>query len=80
MRDFTPEDLISYLYGETDNEKTACIKAALDSNWALREKLSVLKASMDKLDKAPLQSPSTAALDAILAYARTNTTNTKVVP
>ncbi|TDW99540.1 hypothetical protein [Dinghuibacter silviterrae] len=77
MSDFTPEDLILYLYGETDNEKTARIKAALDCSWALREKLSVLKTSMDRLDKAPLQSPSAAVLDNILAYARAKS---KVVP
>lgn len=77
MSDFTPEDLISYLYGETDDATTARIKAALDSSWALREKLSVLKTSVDRLKKSPLQSPSETSLQNILAYAQQKT---KVVP
>ena len=70
MPDFTPEDLILYLYGETDDVMTARIKADLDNNWALREKLSVLKLSMDRLDNATTESPSPASLEAIMAYAR----------
>ena len=70
MPDFTPEDLILYLYGETDDVITARIKADLDNNWALREKLSVLKLSMDRLDNATTESPSPASLEAIMAYAR----------
>lgn len=70
MPDFTPEDLILYLYGETDDVMTARIKADLDNNWALREKLSVLKLSMDRLDNATIESPSPASLEAIMAYAR----------
>ena len=70
MPDFTPEDLILYLYGETDDVMTARIKTDLDNNWALREKLSVLKLSMDRLDNATIESPSPASLEAIMAYAR----------
>lgn len=77
MLDFTPEDLILYLYGETDEMTTARIKAALDSSWALREKLLVLETSIDRLDRAPTQSPSPASLDAIMAYAQDKS---KVVP
>jgi hypothetical protein len=77
MLDFTPEDLISFLYGETDDVMTARIKAALESSWALREKLLVLKTSMDRLDTAPLQAPSATSVNAILAYARERS---KVVP
>ncbi|HTJ10731.1 MAG TPA: hypothetical protein VL547_01840 [Dinghuibacter sp.] len=77
MLDFTPENLISYLYGETDEVTTARIKSALDSSWALREKMLVLKTSMDRLDAAPLPSPSASSVNAILAYARERS---KVVP
>ena len=77
MLDFTPENLISYLYGETDEVTTARIKSALDSSWALREKLQVLKTSIDRLDTARLQAPSEASVSAILAYARKRS---KVVP
>lgn len=70
MPDFTPEDLISYLYGETNALLTQQIIKALDENWALREKLSVLKASVKRLDAASVVPPSTSSLDAIMAYAR----------
>jgi anti-sigma factor RsiW len=70
MSNVTPEDLISYLYGETDATRTAEIESALTSNWALREKLSVLQTSMQRLDKAKLSSPSEGALNSIMAYAR----------
>jgi hypothetical protein len=52
MSNVTPEDLISYLYGETDAKRTAEIEFALSESWALREKLSVLQTSMQRLDKA----------------------------
>ena len=70
MANFTPEDLILYLYGETDPLSTSRIKAALDNDWALREKLSVLKVSMDRLNAATTQSPAPSSLEAIMAYAR----------
>ena len=51
MTNFTPEDLLQYLYKETSNDETAAIEAALEKDWTLREKLAVLKASMQRLDK-----------------------------
>lgn len=51
MTNFTPEDLLLYLYKETSAEQTASIEAALKKDWTLREKLNVLKASMQRLDK-----------------------------
>jgi anti-sigma factor RsiW len=70
MTDFTPEDLILYLYGETDPLRTARIKAALEKDWALREKLSVLNVSMERLDASATQSPAPSSVEAIMAYAR----------
>jgi hypothetical protein len=69
MSDFTPEDLISYLYGEMDDRLTARIEKALEDSWALREKLSVLKASIKRLEVSVPLSPSQATLDSIMAYA-----------
>jgi hypothetical protein len=69
MLDFTPEDLISYLYGEMDDHAKALMDKALESNWALREKMSVLQASIQRLDKSALLSPSSSTMDRILAYA-----------
>jgi len=51
MTNFTPEDLLLYLYKETSVEQTTAIEARLEKDWTLREKLTVLKASMERLDK-----------------------------
>jgi len=69
MTKFTPEDLLLYLYKETSPEQTAAIEAALKEDWALREKLSVLKASMQRLDKI-VESPRTEVVLNVLNYAR----------
>jgi len=50
MHNYTPEDLILYLYKEMDPEATAAIEKALLEDWTLREKLAVLKISMERLD------------------------------
>jgi len=70
MSDFTPEDLISYLYGEMDDRLKARIEKALEDSWALREKLSVLKTSNKRLEDSAQLSPAPATLDGIMAYAR----------
>jgi len=70
MSDFTPEDLISYLYGEMDAHFAARIEKALADSWALREKLSVLQASIKRLEMSTPLSPAPATLENILAYAR----------
>jgi len=51
MTNFTPEDLLLYLYKETTAAQTAAVEAALINDWTLREKLEVLKLSMQRLDK-----------------------------
>jgi hypothetical protein len=51
MQNFTPEDLILYLYKETSLELTNQIEEVLKSDWTLREKLTVLKTSQERLDK-----------------------------
>ncbi len=51
MQNFTPEDLILYLYKETSSELTYQIEEVLKSDWTLREKLTVLKTSQERLDK-----------------------------
>ena len=66
---FTPEELIQYLYNETSPERTAAIEQALQQNWALREKLEVLKASRQSLDMR-LESPRPEVIVNILNYAR----------
>lgn len=66
---FTPEELIQYMYKEASIEKTRAIDEALRNDWTLREKLEVLKASTDFLDKI-VESPRTEAVQKVLDYAR----------
>ncbi len=69
MTNFTPEDLLLYLYKETSVEQTTAIEAALEKDWTLREKLNVLKASMERLDKIT-ESPRTEVVLNVLNHAR----------
>jgi len=75
MTNFTPEDLLLYLYNETTPEQTAGIEEALKKNWSLREKLSVLKTSMQRLDKIK-ESPRTEVVLNVLNYAKERTEQT----
>jgi len=75
MTNFTPEDLLLYLYKETTPEQTAAIEQALKKDWTLREKLTVLKTSMQRLDKIK-QSPRTEVVLNILNYAKENSEQT----
>lgn len=68
MHSFTQEELLQYLYNETSTEKTAAIKAALQSNWSLREKFNLLKAAQQNLEVIKL-SPRKQTIDNILSYA-----------
>lgn len=68
MHNFTPEDLIQYLYKETSPEQTAQIKAALESDWSLREKFEVITSAQSRLEALKM-SPSQQTIDNILSYA-----------
>ena len=71
MTNFTPEDLLLYLYKETSSEQTTAIENALEKDWTLREKLQVLKASMQRLDKITV-APRTEVVLNVLNHAREN--------
>ena len=75
MTNFTPEDLLLYLYKETTPEQNTAIEEALSKDWTLREKLNVLKTSMQRLDKIK-QSPRTEVVLNVLNYAREKTEQT----
>ena len=75
MYQFSPEDLLLYLYKETSPETTAAIEHALQQDWTLREKLSVLKASQERLN-AIKESPRTEVILNILRYAEKTETIT----
>lgn len=72
MPNFTPEDLLLYLYNETSAEQTRAINAALQKDWTLREKLNVLIISMQRLDKI-IVSPRTEVVLTVLKHARQQT-------
>lgn len=69
MTNFTPEDLLLYLYKETTPEQTIAIEQELENDWTLREKLTVLKIAMERLDKIK-QTPRTEVVLNVLNYAR----------
>ena len=69
MANLTPEDLLLYLYKETSEEQTSAIEIALKQDWTLREKLAVLKTSLERLNGIK-KSPSTRAVLNVLNYAR----------
>lgn len=73
MTNFTPEDLLLYLYNESSKEQTSEIEKALEIDWTLREKLNVLKASMQRLDKIT-EAPRTEVVLNVLNYAREHAT------
>lgn len=68
MYQYSPEDLIRYLYKETSPETTAAIELTLEKDWTLREKLAVLKTSMERLNSIA-ESPRTEIVLNILRYA-----------
>ena len=70
MLNYSPEDLILYLYKETSPEATAAIDKALEEDWTLREKLAVLKTSMERLNSITI-TPRTEVILNILRHART---------
>ena len=68
MHNFTPEDLLQYLYKETSPEQTAQITAALETDWSLREKFEVITSAQSRLEALKM-SPSQQTIDNILSYA-----------
>ena len=68
MRKFKTEDLLQYLYNETSPKKTAAIKAALETDWSLREAYEMMVSGQKKLEDINL-SPREEILKKILAHA-----------
>lgn len=69
MDNFTPEDLLLYLYKETSAKQTIAIREALEQSWTLREKLAVLETSMKRLTTI-IEKPRTSSVLRVLNYAR----------
>lgn len=66
---YTPEDLLQYLYKETSPQQTAAIETALKEDWALREKLHVLRSSIQMLNPV-VEAPRTEVILKVMNYAR----------
>lgn len=69
MTKITPEDLVRYLYNETSELKTASIRAALQTDWNLRESYENLLNSELNLNNIELSSPRAESVNKILEYA-----------
>lgn len=74
MTNFTPEDLLLYLYKECSPQQALAIEQALQKDWTLREKLAVLKTSMERLDKIQ-ETPRTEVVLNVINYAREQLTH-----
>ena len=59
---------MSYIYGETSPDQSNAIKAALETDWILKEKYQELIAATNELTDLKL-SPRKEAVDFILNYA-----------
>lgn len=68
MYSFTPEDLIQFIYNETSIQKTAAIKAALDTDWVLKESYEEIILAQSALKQINI-APRKQVIDKILAYA-----------
>jgi hypothetical protein len=73
MHNYTPEDLIRYLYNEMSTDEAVAIEEELPKNWSLREKLAVLKTAQERLNNL-LESPRIEPVLNILKYAAKNKT------
>lgn len=69
MTKITPEDLVRYLYNETSEPKAASIRAALQTDWNLRENYENLLNSELNLNNIELSSPRAESVNKILEYA-----------
>lgn len=68
MIKITPEELVRYIYHETSDQKSAMIRAALQTDWNLRDTYDKLLSAHGKLDEIKV-SPRKETLDKILEYA-----------
>jgi len=60
---------LRYLYKESSPELTVAIEHALKEDWMLREKLAVLRSSVEKLDAITV-SPRMEVIQRVMNYAR----------
>jgi hypothetical protein len=68
MNHFTTEDMIRFLYNEMTPEETLLVNEALASDWKLKEKFEMLKASKNDLDSIHF-TPRKSSINSIMQYA-----------
>lgn len=68
MHNYTPEDLLRYLYREMSPEENAGLEAELARSWSLREKLAVMKTAQERLNSI-VEAPRTEVVLNVLRYA-----------
>ena len=68
MDNFTPDDLVQYLYNETSGHKSSAIRTALENDWTLRETYDVIVSAQNELEALEL-SPREETVNNILRYA-----------
>jgi len=69
MVNSTIEELVLYMYNETNHNRKREIEKELEENWFLREKYKVIKESAERLSGMKLQSPRKETIDTIMQYA-----------
>ena len=69
MPNFTTDDLLRYLYNELAPLEKEALKHALQSDWALREKLQVLTECKRRIDQMTICSPRKETMARVLQYA-----------
>jgi hypothetical protein len=68
MTNFTPEDMIRFLYNEMTAEEAKSLLQAMENDWSIKEKFEVLKEAMSNLDTLHY-SPRPQSIQAIMQYA-----------
>ena len=68
MIKITAEELVRYLYNETSELKASIIKAAIETDWNLRETYEELLSTYKNLNEASF-SPRSEVINKILGYA-----------
>lgn len=69
MPNFTPEDLLLFETGELDEAQRNAVAEELRTNWALREKMNVLREAASRVNSMKLQSPRKQTVQSIIHYA-----------
>jgi len=69
MVNSTIEELVLYMYNESNHNRNREIERELEENWVLREKYNVIKESAERLEGMKLQSPRKQTIESIMKYA-----------